>query len=387
MRTFGKVLLWLGIVIGAVLIALLVTVGIWWVRPNRAKVDARVVPASWDFTHGGLHNSNTDMTRWNGQYYIAFVSSPFHFGNSGSRLHVMRARSITSPWAEVESFNPGAVDIRDPKFGTIGDRLFVYALENHAFNPEPFRTVYSFSRDGTGWSEFRAIVGQDGWLFWRPKTRDGVTWYETAYWYEHGKAALLKSTDGVAWEQVAMIHTGARNDETEIEFLPDGRMIATARLEYDESWAEGALGDPRGSTLISVSSPPYTDWRTSAESRLTRLDGPCLFTWRGRVFALGRYQDGTGPLAPQGSCLARKRTSLFEVRLDGLARLTDLPSAGDTSYVGVVLEGSNAFASYYTSPIGRDYAWIMGMFSPTTVRMAKIDLDAMMAAADKVPSR
>jgi hypothetical protein len=184
-----------------------------------------------------------------------------------------------------------------------------------------------------------------------------------------------------------MIHTGARNDETEIEFLPDGRMIATARLEYDESWAEGALGDPRGSTLISVSSPPYTDWRTSAESRLTRLDGPCLFTWRGRVFALGRYQDGTGPLAPQGSCLARKRTSLFEVRLDGLARLTDLPSAGDTSYVGVVLEGSNAFASYYTSPIGRDYAWIMGMFSPTTVRMAKIDLDAMMAAADKVPSR
>jgi hypothetical protein len=386
-KTFGRVLMWLGIVLGALLAALVVTVGVWWVRPNRARVDARIVASSWDFTHGGLHNSNTDLTRWNGQYYIAFVSSPFHFGSSSSRLHVMRARTVAGPWAEVDSFNPGAVDIRDPKFGVIGNRLFVYALENHAFNPEPFRTVYSWSKDGTGWSEFRPIEGQDGWLFWRPKTRDGITFYQTAYWWEHGKAALLRSTDGIAWERIAMIHTGARNDETEIEFLPDGRMISTARLEYDESWADGALGDPRGSTLISVASPPYTQWQTSAESRLTRLDGPCLFTWRGRVFAVGRYQDGTGLLAPQGSCLAKKRTSLFEVRLDGLARITDLPSAGDTSYVGVVLEGDTAFASYYTSPIGRDYAWILGMFSPTAVRMAKISLPAMLAEADRVPSR
>ncbi|MHC1782340.1 MAG: hypothetical protein AB9891_06185 [Anaerolineaceae bacterium] len=35
-----------------------------------------------------------------------------------------------------------------------------------------------------------------------------------------------------------------------------------------------------------------------------------------------------------GSILSRKRTSLFEVRENGLAYLTDLPNAGDTAYVG-----------------------------------------------------
>jgi hypothetical protein len=387
MRILLKVLMWLGICVGAIVAALLITLGVWYVRPNRAKVDARIVTKSWDFTSGRDHNSNTDMTRWNGSYYVVYVSSPFHFASSASRLHVERASSIDGPWAEVESFNPKAEDIRDPKFGIIGGNLFVYALENKSFNPEPFRTVFAWTTDGARWTDFQPIQGQDGWLFWRPKTVDGTTYYNTAYWYEHGKAILLKSTDGIAWTQVSTIHTGARNDETEIEFLSDGRMIATARLEYDESSLEGALGDPRGSTFIGLSSPPYSSWKQSAESRLTRLDGPCLFSYQGRVFALGRYQDGTSLLTPMGTCLSKKRTSLFEVRADGLARVTDLPSAGDTSYEGVVLDGGTAYACYYTSPIKHDYAWILGMFSKTAVRMAKIDMAAMADAATRIPSR
>lgn len=146
----------------------------------------------------------------------------------------------------------------------------------------------------------------------------------------------------------------------------------------------------RGSTLVAVSEPPYTTWTELTQSLVTRLDGPYLFLYHDRVFAVGRYQPDlgkSGPFTPQGSCLTRKRTSLFEVRENGLAYLTDLPSAGDTSYVGLVMDGDYAYASYYTSPIDHDYGWLMGMFLPTSVRMAKIDLKAMETLADQMEAK
>jgi hypothetical protein len=279
-------------------------------------------------------------------------------------------------------------DIRDPKFAIISNRLFLYALKNTSFVAEPYLSVYTFTENGREWTDFQSVAGLDGWLFWRPKTRDGITFYNAAYWWEHGKSVLLKSTDGIQWDIVSTIHEGGRNDETEIEFLPDGRLLATARLEYGEG--EAVFGNPKGSTLITVSDPPYITWTERVESLVTRLDGPYLFTYHGRVFALGRFQPNPGQeglLTDQGSILASKRTSIFEVRETGLAYLTDLPSAGDTSYVGLVIDGDMAYATYYTSPINRDYVWILGMLSPSAVRMAKVDLKAMEVLATQTQAK
>lgn len=385
-KAIRRLVLAVGIILGVLALAVGLTLATWALRPNRAEVDPDLVLESLDLVKDGLHNSNTDFIRLDGRYWLAYVSSPFHFGSSGSTLHLAVADSPTGPWTGVKSLKAPGDDIRDPKLAAIGGRLFLYALENRSFNPEPYRTVYSSSADGKAWDEFRPLEGLDGWLLWR--TLDvGGTRYATAYWWEHGKAVLLRSPDGVRWDIVSTVNEGERNDETEALLLPGGRLLATARLEYDESWADGALGDPRGSTLISESLPPYDSWKPLAESRLTRLDGPALFEYRGRAFAIGRYQDGTGPLTPQGSCLARKRSSLFEVRADGLVRITDLPSSGDTSYGGVVVEGDEAWATYYSSPVDRDWAWILGMFAPSAVRIARIDLAAAAAKAAAMPTR
>ena len=67
--------------------------------------------------------------------------------------------------------------------------------------------------------------------------------------------------------------------------------------------------------------------------------------------------------------------------------LTDLPSNGDTSYVGLVMEGDTVYATYYTSPINHDFAWLMGMFAPSEIRMAVIDLSAMEALADRTEAK
>ena len=74
---------------------------------------------------------------------------------------------------------------------------------------------------------------------------------------------------------------------------------------------------------------------------------------------------------------SRKRTSLYAVEATGLRYLTDVPSAGDTSYAGVVIRGGELIASYYTSPPERDYTWILGMFRASHIRIARIDLPAL----------
>jgi hypothetical protein len=221
-------------------------------------------------------------------------------------------------------------------------------------------------------------IDPPGWLFWRPKTRDGVTWYVTAYWHKHGRSILLKSGNGADWEIVSEIYNGEGNDETDFEFLPDGRILATARLEgnTDTQW-----GDRTASTLLATAAPPYTEW-TYAKSNVTRFDGPCLFPYGGRVYGIARYQaTHARHIAELGGMYSRKRTSLFAVEERALTYVCDLPSAGDTSYAGVVVRGDEAVASYYTTPPQRDVPWAIGMFGPTHIRMARIDPRALAQAA------
>lgn len=378
------------LLIPAILVLVVVSLFVYWfLRPNRAQVDYAIVRETWAVVDDGAHNSNTDMIAWDDAYYLAYVSSPYHFGSDESVMHVARSYDQGRSWEEVAEFNPPDEDIRDPKFAAIGDRLFLYALQNTAFLAEPYLSVYSFSDDGEHWTEFESVPELDGWLFWRPISKDGEMFYNAAYWYQHGEAILIQSTDGIHWQVVSTINTGERNDETEIEFLPNGWLIATGRLEYGEA-TDAIFGDRRAGTLIAVAEPPYTTWVELLQSHTTRLDGPYLFTYTDRVYAAGRYQPNlgrSGPLTAQGSALARKRTALFEVRQGGLAYLTDLPSSGDTSYVGLVVDGDNAYMTYYTSPLNKDYPWFIGMLLPTQIRMAQVDLLALEALADQVQAR
>ena len=105
------------------------------------------------------------------------------------------------------------------------------------------------------------------------------------------------------------------------------------------------------------------------------------------MFAVGRYQpERLAGLSEQGSAFSKKRTSLFLVREDGLTYLSDLPSSGDTSYAGSVILGDEAYVCYYTSPIDKDYPWLIGMLSPTNIRMAKISLHSLVRLAGSPPA-
>lgn len=340
-------------------------------RDNESKVNPKLVVETWPAVSDGMHNSNTDLIFWNGRYFMVHASSPFHFASESCRLKLWESTDCRR-WKLLREFYVPGEDIRDPKFAPIAGRLYLYVLKNREFAAEPYGTQFTYTDEGVNWQPLRDIA-PEGWLFWRPKSADGRVWYMPAYWHEHGKSILLRSRNGQQWEEVSVIHEGDRNDETDIEFLPDGRLLATARLEGSDSY----FGDAEGRTLIAVAEPPYTQW-SKTSSYLTRLDGPCLFSYEGEVYGIGRYSpDKQTPLNRAGSIFGRKRTSLFRIQPDGMEWLSDLPSGGDTSYAGVARSGNDLYISYYTSPIEHDWPWIFGMLSESEIRMAKVSLPSL----------
>jgi hypothetical protein len=355
----------------------------WWgLRPNRSQVAPALGLESWPIVADGEHNSNTDLLWWRDAFLLVHAASPYHLGTPRSRLLVKRSPDGRRFETLAQLQVPGQ-DIRDPKLAAIGGRLFLYALPNDSLYATPEGTVLATSEDAVHWSPFEP-VGPPGWLFWRPKTRDGATWYVAAYWHAHGKSILLRSIDGRAWTQVSVIHEGEANDETAIEFLPDGRLLATARLEVEPDTLFGNAG---ASTLLAVAEPPYTQW-TKTKSTVTRLDGPVLFSHAGRLFAVARFQPGPrGPFTRLGSVFSRKRTALFRLEPGAITWVSDLPSAGDTAYAGAVLRDGFLWTEYYTSRTDRDYPWLLGMFLSTDLHMARVPLERLLALSDGPASR
>jgi len=323
----------------------------------------------WTMVSDGLHNLTTDMIWWRDHYYLVYSSSPWHMASTRSRLVLWRSTNARD-WAQVADFQLADGDIRDPKLAVINDRLFLYMLRNDVLIAEPSGTAYSVSDDGVTWQPVQPI-GPKGWLFWRPKTTGDGTWYVPAYWHEHGRSILLRTRDGIDWSEVSAINNGGHNDETDLEFLPDGTAVVTARLEISPD----PFGHNRACTLVTIAAPPYTKWE-GVRCPTTRLDGPNLFSHDGIVFAAGRHHPpGTGRFDKRAGVWGRrKRTALYRVERDGLRHLFNLPSAGDTGYPGVVVRDGELTMCYYTNDVTSDPPWLVGMFLPTEIRIAHIKL-------------
>ena len=374
---------------------------------------------SWSITSDNEHNAFTDLLFWRDYYWLVYVSSPSHFKNSKSCLVLMRSgssfgdstpnKSWDSPfdWQEIRRFDGAVEDIRDPKLGIINDRLYVFALLNKRFDPEPYKTIVAHSDDGVAWTGFEDVTPA-GWLLGRPVTTDGICWYAPAHRIDTGTAVLLRSTDGVNWSICSTIFEGKleRADETAIHFLKNGSLVAVTRLEAGSS----LFGSEQAATLISISVPPFTHWNEVTRSRLTRLDSPVLFSLalRGKqdnrsdehLYAVGRRQTRVrAPFEKQGSAFGRKRTALFRVNLPlmnhdllgnltsdkaaGLVHLVDLPSSGDTAYAGVVVRDKKVIISYYTNDPQTDYPWVFGMLCPTRIQIAVFDVENLMKLEDE----
>ena len=351
----------------------------WYFRTNHSEVNPELKAEIWDAVTDEGHNFNTDLLIWNDYFYLIYQHSKTHFFDGDSKLVLLRSKECKE-WEKISEIKYEGLEFRDPKLAVIKNTLFLYALKNSSYDPEPLQTFYATSKDAYIWSDFKEIE-PNGFLFWKPKTIDNQTWYNTAYWHEHGKSILIKSNDGIKWEIVSTVYQGETNDETALEILSDGKIIITARLEADPAWHSGSKN---ASTLIAYSYPPYNEW-TKTKSYLTRLDGPTTVNINDTIIAVGRFDpDGRENWFGMASVLGRKRTAIYLVDDNRLTLLTELPSCGDTSYPGTVKKDGYIYISYYTNDESKDYPWLMGMYSNTKIKIVKIAASQLLKGNGKL---
>jgi hypothetical protein len=344
-----------------------------------AKIIVSANPANENCRTGVCkHNENTDLTWWHGSIYLVHRTANAQILGPNSSLRIYRSLDLGRTF-ELQSIIPAprGRDIRDPCFYIVGKHLFIKAitrLPGFALRDQNAGsiTVETHSLNGRNWSGTRAI-GPPGWSFWRVVEHAGV-YYSTAYADGDVRIVLFRSTNGIRWRAGPEVYGVAADSPSEAELAlpPTGRqMLALIRMDGNNFDLLGYRGRLR--TKVCWSSPPFTHFRCPQALDGVRLDGAVAFFWARRLFVIAR-KHLRGPEV-------RKRTALYEItgNLDGgpirIREWGEFPSAGDTSYAGVVpLGGPRYLVSWYSSPRSGDPSWLTGFAGPTNIWEATIDL-------------
>ena len=106
---------------------------------------------TWVVTDDGKHNAFTDLLFWRDSFWLVYISSPSHFRSKQSQLCAF-AFKRRKEMGGSQKFNGNGEDIRDPKLAIIHGQMFLYALLNKQFDPEPYKTIVAHSDDGANWT-------------------------------------------------------------------------------------------------------------------------------------------------------------------------------------------------------------------------------------------
>jgi hypothetical protein len=159
---------------------------------------------------------------------------------------------------------------------------------------------------------------------------------------EKSELFLLKTVNGVDYDLIAPFAIKDVAGESTVTFDKDDNMIIIVRVDS---------GNRIG--LIAKSRYPYTDWNWVETG--FRLGGPNIIP-----FADDWYIIGTRSFNFQNQA----KTSIYLYKEgEAYQNVVELPSGGDNSYPGLLLEGKELWVSYYSSHEGK-----------TSIYMAKIPL-------------
>jgi hypothetical protein len=322
------------------------------------------------------HNENTDLYVWQGAVWLVHRTAMSQILGPNSSLRVSRSDDGGRSFS-LAAVIPAPIDrdLRDPHFFTVGNELWIEAITrlpviSSRDSDVASISVTTHSTDGTTWSPLAPAAPQT-WSFWRAREHGG-SWYTAAYEDGDKSVVLFSSSDGATWTQGATIYDVAADTplETELVFMPSGRLLALVRMDGTDEELLGEKGRLR--TRICWASPPYATFDCPQEFSGARLDGPVAFLWKGRLFVVARKHLGAD---------GRKRTALFEIggTLEGgpltLREIGEVPSAGDTAYAGVAsLDADRVLVSWYSGDVPADDDWFTGMLALTDIWTGRIDL-------------
>jgi len=348
-----------------------------WLSDARVVVDGVHAVAVDCRTQICVHNENTDLTVFEGATYLVHRTATSQILGPNSSLRVYRSDDHGGTF-DLLAVIPAPIDrdLRDPCFYVIDGHLAIKALTRLPVNSTRDSDVQTIavgtiSMDaGQTWSPL-APIGPTTWSFWRIKDDANGVHYNAAYEDGDKSVRLFSSTDGVAWTMGAVIYDVSVDTplETELVFMPSGRLLALVRMDGTDAELLGTQGRLR--TKLCWAQPPYASFDCAQEIDGQRLDGPLAFFWCGRLLVVARKHLWA---------LGRKRTSVFELtgNFEGgplqIRELRELPSAGDTSYAGAVERSDGrVLLSWYSSDLHKDPDWAFGIISASDIWTAIID--------------
>ena len=289
----------------------------------------------WD---QGTHAAFTSLVKFNGKYYCTFREGYSHIfddkGNAEGKVRILESTN-GKQWKSVACFGKEGIDLRDPKLSVTPDNRLMVTIGGSVYrNRQLVKSIpmVCFSDNGRQFTDPEPIVIDEkvrsdfDWM-WRVTWFNGVG-YGVNYSKDGFNVSLLKTTDGVHYDLITELGISGSPNETTLRFLPDGRMMMMVRRE---------AGDCTG--YWGVSAPPYTDWRF--ESMGFRLGGPDF-----HVVDEQNLIVGTRSYVIPSHC----KTVLYRGDVKGnWEEIYVLPSKGDTSYPGFLVEGNEVWVSYYAS--------------------------------------
>lgn len=306
----------------AVLCALAVFVG----HAAEARLlDARRI---WD---AAPHDAFTDLIRVQDEFICVFREGTTHVSPDG-KIRVIGSKDGTN-WNSLALIGRSERDLRDPKITRMVDgTLMIYAAAaDRPKTPVTHQSVATFSKDGRKWSEPIDVAEKNVWL-WRVKWNRDVG-YGVGYDTSGEKfVRLYKTTDGKKFETVVeKLFDEQSPNESGLVFDGDATLYCLLRRD----------GQP-GHGLLGQAKPPYTKWDWKDVG--AKIGGPQMIQLSdGRLIAGVRLYDGGA------------RTSIVEINRESgmLEELVKLPSGGDCSYPGLVMDGAKLWVSYYSSHEGK----------------------------------
>ena len=286
----------------------------------------------------GEHNAFTDLILWDGYYYICYRHGETHNSMDGE-IHVQRSLDMRAwePCGVIRTMG----DDRDPHFAATDDTLYLYfgvwdLTHSDDTSPPDRKAVRSHcakTQDGTTWSKVQAVY-DSGWWLWRVRVLDGV-FYTAAYTAvrptpDKRVTQLLRSDDGLEWELVSTV--------------TDQNMAGEADMWLEANGAMSLLTRTRNNAILYRSDEPRQTWTATQLDAL--VHSPVMAQWNDRRFIAGRDKH-------EGKTV----TKLWELDGDRLAELMVLPSGGDTSYAGLIVDpdaDTNGAPALYVSWYSQD---------------------------------
>jgi hypothetical protein len=332
------------------------------------------------------HSENTDLINFQGGIVLVHRTAISQVLNHNCSLRFYRSDDGGASYQLMSYINGptaatypalGDRDLRDPSLFVLPDgRLAFKALVRTETNSVRDSNVDSITVEGISsdgghtWSPLTPIAPST-WSFWRVRQHAG-SYYAAAYEDGDLDVRLFSSPDGQTWTMGADVYNVSADTplETELVFMPSGRLLALVRVDGNDNELLGNIGRLR--TIVCWAMPPYDTFSCPQVLDGVRFDGPVAFFHGTRLFVIARRHF----IEPQD----RKRTALYELggTLEG-GPLTvidhgDFPSAGDTAYAGAAdIDADHVAVTWYSSDLVADQRWALAIFEPSDIRAATID--------------